>query len=498
MIYRLSPYGTICLLILAQHLNAQTSTWMVNSPYGGVFNVFSNPASSSQIKYKWVFSPGSADLKIANDYMSLNMPYHPIRLLLGNYPDSLRTGYNNPLWRWNWLETNARRNTISLHSLVRFTGPSAVFKFKNHSFGLLTEINFFADMNGVPTTLADHIYGEIKNGQKPGDNPPLPVEDLLKINLNIKQQSWVSLGFNYSYLWVFKRRKMLSAGITYKLLHSRGGTQIHLEAGGFKEQSDRSISVSTPGIEISTLMPRHNIFYPKGFGGIDLGALFQNKKSETGRSNNSKNLHPDYLYKLGVSVLDIGNLVYTRTITTEMQAKTHAMTLPSVDEIMTWTPEKARDEMTKAFSALENEGPETFYGKKIRVGLPTRLLIHGNIQINRHIYADLVLQQNLRKRNGDNINTFSFLSLSPRFENKWFSAGIPFTLDNNYRQPYLGLYLRIVWLYFGSRNIAAIVSPNGRQNADFFMGIQFGNLPGKSFKGKSRYMFMRRRGCAEF
>ncbi len=498
MIKKYYRYSIISLLFFSQQTTAQTASWWVNSPYGGIYSTQSNPAGSSFTKYKWVVSPGGIDTKISNDYMSLNMPYHPIRLLFGNYPDSLRTSYNNPLWRWNWVETKSRRETVSLHSFIKFTGPSALYKYKNHSFGLITEVNIFADMNGIPTTLADHIYDELKKGKKLEGPPPLPVEDMLKVRLNIKQQSWVSLGFNYSYLWVFKRRKVLSTGITYKLLHSRGGSQIQLEAGGFKEQSDKTISVSSPGIEIKTMMPRNKIFYPKGFGGIDLGVMFQNKKSETGRSNNSHHLHPDYLYQLGLSILDIGNLVYTRTITTEMQSKTQSLTLPSVDEIMTWTPEKAREEMMKVFAGLDTEGPETFYGKKIRIGLPTRLVLNGNIQVYKNFYVDGVLQQNLRKRNGDNINTVSYLSISPRLENKWWTLGLPFSLDNNYRQPNLGLYMRIVWLYIGSRNIVSIISPNGKQNADFFFGIQFGNLPGKSFKGKSRYMFMRKRGCAEF
>lgn len=493
----LIKYGLLSCMYIAQNIHAQTAGLLVNSPYSGVYATQLNPATSSNMKYKWVVSLGSIDTKISNDYMSINMPYHPIRILFGNYPDSLKTTYNNPLWRWTWLQTNARRETVSLHSLVRINGPSALYKYKNHSFGLLTEVNFFADMNGMPRKLADQIYRGLKHGKKLQDKPE-NLEDIQNLHLSIKQQAWVALGFNYSYQWVFKRRKKLSAGITYKLLHARGGSQIQIDAGGFTEQDDKSISISSPGIEIKTMMPRNNIFYPRGYGGIDLGLLFQNKKSETGRHNNSKNLHPDYLYELGLSVLDIGNLVYTRTITTELQSRNQSITLPSVDEIMSWTPEKAKEELMKAVSEIDNLVPETFYGKKIRIGLPTRLVLHGNIQLRKHLFIDGILQQNLRRRDGNNINTYSYLSLSPRFENKRFTFGLPLSLDNNYRKPNIGFYMRVVWLYFGSRNIASIISPNGKQDADFFMGIQFGNIPGKAFKGKSPYMFFRKRNCAEF
>lgn len=497
MSIRRNILGAISLLF-AQHLFGQINSVFVNSQYGGVYSAQINPAAAARMKHKWVVAIAGLDAKVFNNYMSVDMPYHPIRLLFRNYPDSLRTSLNNPVWRWNWVQTNGGAGTVSLHSFIKINGPSAFFKYKNHCFGLLTELNFFADMTGMPQPLADQLYDGLKKGQKLQDPSKAILSNNTKIRLNIKQQSWVSIGFSYSHLWTFKRRKTLSAGITYKLLHARGGSQIQINADELVEQSDNKIRISSPGFEIKSMMPRNNVFYPKGYGGIDLGVQFVNKKSETGRSNNSPRKHPDYLYKVGVSILDIGNLVYTRTITTELQSGKEPLILPSVDEIMSWTPEQSRDELMKAVAKTENLAPEMFYGKKMRIGLPTRLVLHGDIQINKYFYVDAVLQQNLRKRNGNNINTFSYLTVSPRIENRNFSAGLPLCLDNNYSKLHVGLYARVLWLYVGSRNIGALIQPNGKQEADIFLGIQFGNLPGKLFKGRMPYMFFKKRGCAEF
>lgn len=491
-------YGFICLVLVIDQLNAQTSGVFANSSYGGVYSTQMNPANSSQMRHKWIVSLGSIDARINNDYMSMNMPYHPIRLLFGNYPDSLRSVNNNPLWRWTWFQNSSKRETVSLHGFFKINGPSAIFKYKQHSFGLLTELNVFADMRGLPKFIVDQMHDELKRGHKLQDDQSLQLDDFQNVVLNIKQQTWTSIGFNYSYLWTFKRRETLSAGITYKLLHSMGGSQIAIDAGGFTQEKNNTLSFKSPGISYTNMLPRKNTFYPKGMGGLDMGLVFEKKKSETGRWNNSKKMHPDYLYRLGVSVLDMGNLVYTRTIKTELPSSSQTLTLPSVDELINWEPEKAKEELLKVFSQLDEVRPETTYGQKIRIGLPTRLLIHGNIQINKYFYVDGVLQQNLRKRSGKNINTLSYLSLSPRLENKWFTVGLPLSLENNYRQPNVGLFVRVVWLYFGSKNIAAIIHPNGKQNADFFLGIQFGNIPGKSFKRKSPYMFFRKRKCAQF
>src|SRR5690606_27578727 len=139
-------------------------------------------------------------------------------------------------------------------------GPSAVFKYKNHSFGFLTEINVFADVLGVPKKLVDRMHNELTSGQKLQVDQPVNHKDILNVRLNIKQQAWMSIGFNYSYIWAFKRRKSLSVGVTYKLLHSMGGSHIQLDAGGFKEENKHSISFKSPGISYTNMMPRKNRF----------------------------------------------------------------------------------------------------------------------------------------------------------------------------------------------------------------------------------------------
>ncbi len=491
-------YGPTFIIILSSNLHAQVSTVFVNSPYAGVYAARINPATAVQMKQKWVFAPGEFDAKIYNNYLSTSMPYHPYRLLFNNYPDSLRTKYNNPVWRWNWLQTSSGTKTVSMHSFIKISGPSAFIKYRNHSIGVMTEMNFFADLKGVPKQLVDEFYDDLKRGHKLSNPEINSLNNSQKIHLNIKQQSWTAIGLSYSHLWKFKRRKMISAGVTYKLLHANGGYQIQVDADNMEEQSDKKIKISSPGFEIKTMLPRKNIFYPKGYGGIDLGVQYFNKKSETGRRNNSRKIHPDYLFKIGASILDIGNLVYTRTITTTLKSESQSVEFPSVEELMTWSPDKIKDKMLETFSEFKDIAPETVYGKKTKIGLPTRFVLHGDMQFTKLLYLDFILEQNLRKRDGKNINTFSYLTVSPRVEKRNFTVGLPITMDNNYRNLSVGFYARLLFLYFGSRNFIALIQPNGKQSADFFIGIQFGNIPGSLLKVKTPYMFMKKKGCAEF
>jgi hypothetical protein len=480
------------------HVQAQIGALFVNSPYAGVYAARINPATAAQMKQKWVVSLGEFDAKIFNNYMSASMPYHPYRLLLKTYPDSLRTEYNNPVWRWSWVNTNNTAKTVNLHSFIRIAGPSAIFRIKQHAFGISSDVNVFADLQGLPKPLVDKFYEDLKTGNKMS----APGVDMLntpqKLHLNIRQQAWASIGFSYAYLWTFKRRKTLSAGITYKLLHGMGGSHIQVDADNMQQQADDKIRISSPGFEIKSLLPRNNVFYPKGYGGIDLGVQYSNKKSETGKSNNSKKLHPDYLFRIGASILDIGNLVYTRTIITELKSESQSINFPSINEVMQWSPDKIKDELMQTLEQFKDIAPETFYGKKTKVGLPTRLVVNGDMQITKILFADFIIEQNLRKRSGKNMNTFSYVSVSPRIEKRNVTVGLPLTLDNNYRNLNLGFYARVFFLYFGSRNIISIIHPDGKRSADLFLGVQFGNIPGKLLKRKTPYLFLKKRKCAEF
>src|SRR5262245_44660540 len=96
-------YGVILWLLLSVPGNAQVSSFFVNSRYGGTYAARINPATSAQMQHNWVISAGAIDFSIFNNYLSMSMPYHPYRLALKNYPDSLTTRYNNPVWRWNWV-----------------------------------------------------------------------------------------------------------------------------------------------------------------------------------------------------------------------------------------------------------------------------------------------------------------------------------------------------------------------------------------------------------
>src|SRR4051794_12474001 len=118
-------YGMASMAFCTHILEAQVYNGFSGSPYAGAYAIKANPASAAGMKYRWVVSLGELDAKVHNNYLSTQMPYHPYRLLTNSYPDSLRTEYKNPVWKWNWLSLNQHSSTVSLYSFFRVSGPSA-------------------------------------------------------------------------------------------------------------------------------------------------------------------------------------------------------------------------------------------------------------------------------------------------------------------------------------------------------------------------------------
>lgn len=491
-------YGMAFLALWAHTLHAQVYTGFGGSPYAGAYAVRTNPAGAAGMKYKWVVSLGELDAKVHNNYLSTQMPYHPYRLVANNYPDSLRTEYKNPVWKWNWLSLNRNSNTVNLYSFFRVAGPSAFVNVGPHGFGISTEVSLFAYLSGMPAKMANQLMDNLINKRSQTMDTGNFLTGNGQFALNIKQQAWASIGFTYAYQWKINRHQQLTSGITYKLLHGLGGFNLQLEAADVVEIKDQRLRINVPSFQVQSLMPRNNVFYPKGYGGIDLGVQFQESKLATRRKNQASKLHPDYVYKLGLAILDIGNLVYTRTMTTWMKPDKSAIEFPSAKDLIGMSPDVIRDRLNESLQAAKNIAPETVYGKKVKIGLPTRLVLQGDLQIYKRFNIDLLMSQNLRRKLSTNIHTVSFLAISPRLERRHYTLSVPLTLDNDYHNLTLGLYVRVWYLYFGTRNLNALLNPHNKFSADAFMGVQFGNIIGRFLDKKGSYMFFRKNKCSEF
>ena len=162
--------------------------------------------------------------------------------------------------------------------------------------------------------------------------------------------------------------------------------------------------------------------------------------------------------KFGLSLTDLGSLKYDG-------------------------PENAYD-ITNSISEDDFDNEEGFEDKlnnlytQIRSGnaskavLPTALHLNADWNINNHFYLNLNSDLSLTSKSNSNTNSIAnIVSLTPRFESKWFSFYSPVSYVQN-----LGVQwcagLRAGPLYVGSGSILTVLTSDQSKGADVYAGLK--------------------------
>ncbi len=481
-----------------------TSAYAQNASLAGIDNYLFipaatlNPAMAANMTAKWAFTTGSIDLSLHNNFLSIQLPYSPYRFLNNSVPDKYRTVNDNPKWDWNWIVLNDKIKTVKLNTLNRIAGPGVLIKQGNLVFSVLTDLTQQLKIDGLPANIMKaQLKSLMETGKTTGIDPNPQTVDNLPGDIRIMENKYVGITFGISGKWKLKNRSEILTGFHYLMYHSLGGYYFHSQTGGMNYDPTKGIQIKTPSLYFAELLPRKNILQPHGPGSLDLGFAYTYRNAETRRKWGYNSRHPDYKFRLGVSLLDLGKLIYTRTIITQVQIHSD-LNLPKPEDLQNLTPDQLRDLIRQTFQQEVSIDNYTTYGKRTSTGMPSRIVVTYDFQFHKHTYFSAILQQNLRSKKANNMHYSNLYSVSIRHEYKYFSIGMPLTYQSEIQKLSAGLHLHIFQFYLGTRNLKPWIITRGIYGADIYAGLMITNLPGPFIKKKTPYMFLRKRGCATF
>ena len=90
----------------------------------------------------------------------------------------------------------------------------------------------------------------------------------------------------------------------------------------------------------------------------------------------------------------------------------------------------------------------SYSGDKFRIGLPTKISLQFDYKINENFYVASLWNQPVQV-NLHSLYSTPLISVIPRFEKRYVGVSLPVSLYN-YRQPAVGLALRIYSLTVGT------------------------------------------------
>ena len=435
----------ILILLTGFSLNsieAQSYLGYFTDNYAGVHSLLYNPANIADSRFKTDINLFSSSLLAGNDYYGFNAL------------DLTKGSYN--------FETDAKRfptNNNNLHVNVDILGPSFMFNIApKSSIAVFTRGRSIININKIDGELFNSLRDDFNNSNNFTTSNQ---------NFNITTNAWAEFGITYARTFFNKVKHFLKGGISLKYLQGLANSYANANNLGLNYTK---INLNNPNLNSVTTTGQvtygedPNIaaggdykFLESSNGiGVDLGFTYEYRPNYQDFSVDDKDKNK-YKLKLGLSVTDFGSILYKggleRSYTvngsvTEAQYNNNS-TGNLLNTFYTSTPTNTRKAL-----------------------LPTAIHLNADWNMYKKFYLNINTDFGVNNKTGINTSTIeNIISLTPRFEVKWFSAYLPISYLE-YSGLQAGFGFRAGPLFIGSGSILSNLISDESKGADIHFGLK--------------------------
>jgi len=279
-------------------------------------------------------------------------------------------------------------------------------------------------------------------------------------NVKISTMSWAEYGLNFGMMVKKRNGLLITAGGNIKYL--TGINLFYANLGRFDAyMKDTVIDIRKLRGKIQTSEPGWNT----GNGvGMDLGITYRRAlRSEIeyeGYYVNSKRSnckHIDYLYKWGISLLDLGYIKYAST--TYKAAIDGSLYIPNYNNV---------DNLD---SLIENGFKTTVERNTgIMATLPTGLSAQLDMNLSHNIYLNATIIKSIIPAYLPGVQRANLLSITPRYETRQLEVALPLTL-HRFIYPQLGFAFRFRSFVLGVDNIFPAFLPTNTYGVNLYFNL---------------------------
>jgi len=453
--------------IFSPTLSSQEKIGLTTSNYGGIYSSQLNPASTVYSKIFFDINILGANTFLENNFLYIHKKDYRLGDFLSLNPKLPVIGESG-----NGVDYYRTSKPVNGYERIDVLGPSVSFTFGNQSVGLFTRALVVSSVHGLPPDIAVMMY------------EGLEFDSLWGIDYNhgafdISTMGWWELGANYSYILKEQGRNFLSAGINIRALFGYAGTSIQSRNVDYTLVSDSVLDIRNLDADIGFSIPMDfdNNEYPasgatfKGKGvAVDLGMMYARKREVPTRSKPKRYCayeHEDYLYKVGLSILDLGKINFKENA----QQHTYDNVGAYWDEVDT-VGFGSINELTAKFSTVFYGDPTaSLQAKSFGLGLSTSLSLQADYQYFPHWYLNTVLVLPL-KISANQLRRPAQAILSLRYETSKFEVNMPFSLYD-FNKPRIGLFVRFHYVSIGTEKLGGLFNFNDFTGLDFYVAVKY-------------------------
>lgn len=509
------------IIFMLHYANAQYFQGFVSSNYAGTNGMYFNPATLADTRYRVYVNLASMNLNFANNYAEAKLPYSSYQyvkqLISKKYSNTDYFHFNNSNGQLDSLKVwkddnsylgeniNGKAKYINLSAEVR--GPSFSYSWNNkNTIAVGSRVIAGVQINDIAEPFARFAVFGLNNPQKTTQYLNiLQLDNSFGLNIG----AYTELSASYARKIVDLGKHYFTGGVSLK--YYQGLAAVFIQNKGvnvnfvnkdslFAVQTDikyGQVAEQFYGVQNSGA-PRANQIakdlFPnsilgKGYG-FDLGFQYEYRpdiekyKYTMDGVTRYDDRKVKYLYKIGVSIMNIGYIKYDNL----EYVKYHELSPRTDTKVITDTAywgQLNHLQIRNSDSLDANLGRvfgfKTVDGHAFNWYMPGSININFDYRIKNHLFLSGTLMQSLKSKNGIGFRVNSLFGVTPRIEFRWFEVSMPILATFGYSKLNVGLFLRTGLFFIGSDNIGGFLGSNNFNGLDIYTGA---TIP--IFKGKPK------------
>lgn len=435
------PLSILTGLFLSTSLIAQENLGIANSNFAPTNSMLLNPASVVNSKTYLDINIAGASVYARNNlaYLSKSQFYFPRDIWSLNFPDP---------------SYNTSRNRIKGYLDASVHGPSATLQMGKHAFGFYSGVRSVTSVKKIPGYLARVAI----DGVDPSESDFREYKDR---NIRAKTMTWGEVGLSYSTILRQANKDMWTGGVTVKRLYGLQSSALILEKIDITTNDSNQVQIN----EFRGKYANADFGFRAGRGwSTDIGVTYQKMLEDVTRYVPYLTRygcdHVDYKYKIGASLLDVGYIRFKNgAVARKFERTTQVQNIENIDDPDELTQVSAEDGTFTEKARFTNQTPMAFSGQ-----------FDYNFENNFYVNATLV--QNLVHPRNYGPERANLLSVTPRYERRYFEAAMPLSL-HQYTRPQVGLSFRFAYLVIGTDNVIPFLIKSDVYSADVYFSLKY-------------------------
>jgi hypothetical protein len=440
--------------------------------YTGVNGAFFNPASIVGTPYRFDLNLASVSAIIGNDQAKFTLK------------DFKGDNLDDQIFGSNARSANGLANiSANLPSFMFNVNPKT-------SLAVTSRARVFANLNNINGKLIKKITEDFSN------DPELPYTLNSQDNMVLNVNGWTEFGVAIARELSNKNGQKFKAGITVKYLAgvANGYMNINKLNGSlnadfvaqdaYLANTTGTLGLGFSGVNISNLSASDLTKFNGSGVGADLGFIYEWTKPEPKESDSTriKILKPKdrgYKLRIGVSLLDVGSIGFTRDV-----QRSGAYNI-QIDGSERYYFSNLKNIDVDNFNQKFGSQPQYFTpvagstSGKYSVSLPTTIQLDADYRVGKMFFLNasgqIALSDN--KTQSYNAKPYSSVTITPRIETSAFGIFLPMNY-NELTEINLGIGFRAGPLFVGSGSLITALEES--KQADLYFGLHFGLLKKKT------------------